>query len=411
MATSAGTANVRQAACKTEAWLSSQNEAFKAAIDGAPLEETLGILTLAAVKRVTDATSCAFYLANDEGTELSHIVGMPQSYADKVKGFPIGPDSTACGLAASIGEPVITADVRDDPAWEPWLWLAEEYDYRACWSFPIELDGGRLGGTFAMYFEEPHSPTAFDLGIAKTMCRAASLLIAQQRAAEKIRAASEALRDSKGRMRVLLGELQHRVRNTLAVVKSITARTADSSASVEDMAAHLMGRLDAFARVQSAVARNPGSGVDLDMIVMDELAAHAIRAGEHLSIHGPQVKLDPKAAETISLAVHELTTNAVKHGPFGRQGGQLKVNWRIAGGQGPKRRLLFEWTEAGLDRPPAEPTRHGFGMELLKRVLPYDLDAETDLRFAENGLQFTMQLPVRHVVGTERRAARLPLPY
>ena len=210
--------------------------------------------------------------------------------------------------------------------------------------------------------------------------------------------AEAALRESEARLCVLLAELQHRVRNTLAVVKSITSRTADTSKSVDQMSAHLVGRLDAFARVQSAVTRNPEAGIDLAMIVMDELAAHAIHEGEHLSIKGPSLKLLPKAAESISLAVHELATNAVKHGPFGGNGGRLAVSWRIEQADGHDRRMHFEWSERGLDGELSIPKRQGFGMELLTRALPYDLGATTDMKFDKGGITFRMDLPSDHVV-------------
>jgi hypothetical protein len=63
---------------------------------------------------------------------------MPQAYAQHVNGFRIGPQSLACGLAAGTGQPIITRDVIEEPLWKPWLWLAEEFEYRACWSFPVE---------------------------------------------------------------------------------------------------------------------------------------------------------------------------------------------------------------------------------------------------------------------------------
>ena len=225
--------------------------------------------------------------------------------------------------------------------------------------------------------------------------------------------AESALRESEARLRTLLAELQHRVRNTLAVVKSITKRTADSSTSVEEMAAHLNGRLDAFARVQSAVTRNPDAGIDLASIVADELAAHAVHEGDHLAIKGPDLRLEPKAAESISLAVHELVTNAVKHGSLRGNGGRLNVNWRLDGADGAKRRLMFEWSEAGMDGGTAKPERQGFGMELLTRMLPYDLGAKTNIEFQEGGIRFSMELPVEHIrsdseggAGTARGSAR-----
>jgi two-component system CheB/CheR fusion protein len=210
--------------------------------------------------------------------------------------------------------------------------------------------------------------------------------------------AEAALRESEARLRTLLAELQHRVRNTLAVVKSIAMRTGESSGSVDEMSAHLSGRLDAFARVQSAVTRNPDAGVDLMSLLSDEMLAHAAHEGDQFTARGPAVALQPKAAESMSLALHELTTNAVKHGALhGRNGGRIAVRWSYAGSDG-NRYLDFEWTERGVDGADAKPDREGFGMELLKRILPYDLGAKTDVNIGADGLKFAMQLPISHVV-------------
>ncbi|HEX6741356.1 MAG TPA: sensor histidine kinase, partial [Sphingomicrobium sp.] len=186
---------------------------------------------------------------------------------------------------------------------------------------------------------------------------------------------------------------------------SITARTAESSPSVEDMAAHLNGRLDAFARVQSAVTRNPDAGVDIAAMVSDELLVHAAHEGEQLSIDGPEISLWPKAAESFSLAIHELATNAVKHGALtagnGKRG-KIAVKWKL-NGSGDGKALRFEWVENGLDGKLAKPTRSGFGMELLTRILPYDLGAKTKVEFPATGLRFLMDLPANHVAGTREK--------
>jgi GAF domain-containing protein len=102
---------------------------------------------------------------------------MPQTYAQHVDGFPIGPQSLACGLAAGTGQPIITRDVVEEPLWKPWLWLAKEFEYRACWSFPVETSTGKILGTFAMYYKDPREATQRDLDLAATLTRAASLII------------------------------------------------------------------------------------------------------------------------------------------------------------------------------------------------------------------------------------------
>jgi two-component system CheB/CheR fusion protein len=203
--------------------------------------------------------------------------------------------------------------------------------------------------------------------------------------------AEAALRESETRLRLLLSELQHRVRNTLGLVKTITRRTAQSSSSVGEMEAQLSGRLDAFGRVQAAVTRNPDEGVDLKSLVTDELLAHGLKQGDGLAISGPDLRLNTKTAESISLAVHELATNAVKHNGLGANGGKVSVSWKLTGDGNPA--LAFEWKEQSGNGDLPKPKRKGFGFELLTRGLPYDLGGETDLKFESGGVHFRMEVP------------------
>jgi two-component system CheB/CheR fusion protein len=109
---------------------------------------------------------------------------------------------------------------------------------------------------------------------------------------------------------------------------------------------------------------------------------------------GPDIALRPKAAESFSLALHELATNAVKHGALTAKEGRIRVQWRLEDGEHPA--LYFEWLEQGL-KDVGQPTRRGFGIELLTRFLPYDLGARTEVQFKPTGLKFMMQLPVTHL--------------
>jgi PAS domain S-box-containing protein len=203
----------------------------------------------------------------------------------------------------------------------------------------------------------------------------------------------EEIRSLYRHQQTLLAELQHRVRNTLAVVRSITRRTAETSDSVEEMAAHLQGRLDAFSRVQAVVTRNPEAGVDLAGLVEDELLAHAARGGERLTIGGDEISLKSRPAESLSLAIHELATNAVKYGALACADGRIDVRWARERQDG-QERLKLLWQESGVDMSESRPERQGFGLELLQRTLPYDLRAETKVEFRPEGLRFTLDMPV-----------------
>jgi two-component system CheB/CheR fusion protein len=194
------------------------------------------------------------------------------------------------------------------------------------------------------------------------------------------------------RQRLLLAELQHRVRNTLGVVRSISRRTAESSSSVEEYASHLDGRLNAFARTQALVTRDPEGGVDFEYLVVEELLAYNAREGEQVRVSGPRVRLQPKAAETFALAIHELATNALKYGALSRPTGRIEVTWRLDETVDPAE-LVFEWRERGGPRVGAPP-RKGFGTELLERTLAFELKGQTRMAFDDPGLQCSITIPL-----------------
>lgn len=200
-----------------------------------------------------------------------------------------------------------------------------------------------------------------------------------------------AINRAEDRQRLLLGELQHRVRNTLAVVRSIARRTAETSTTVEDFASHLDGRLNAFARTQAMVTRDPEAGVDLEYLIVEELLAYNAREGEQVHISGPNVRLQPKPAETFALAVHELATNALKYGALREPSGRIEINWRVDESTVPPQ-LIFDWRESGGPTVRA-PRRKGFGTELLERTLSFELKARTELAFDAPGVHYSIAIP------------------
>jgi len=194
------------------------------------------------------------------------------------------------------------------------------------------------------------------------------------------------------RQRLLLAELQHRVRNTLGVVRSIARRSAETSTSVEEYASHLDGRLNALARIQAMVNRDPEGGFDLEYLIVEELLGYNAREGDQLRVSGPPVRLQPKAAETFALALHELATNAIKYGALSQPAGRLDVSWRLDDADGTKR-LIFDWRERG-GPPVTPPKRKGFGGELLERTLAFELKGKTTLTFDPSGLHCTILIPI-----------------
>jgi two-component system, chemotaxis family, CheB/CheR fusion protein len=177
-------------------------------------------------------------------------------------------------------------------------------------------------------------------------------------------------------------------------------RSAETSTSVEEYASHLDGRLNAFARTQALVTRDPENGVDLEYLVVEELLGYNAREGEQLRVSGPPVRFQPKAAETFGLAIHELATNAIKYGALSQPGGVVEVSWRVDDTANPSSWLMFEWREKGGPRvTPAK--RKGFGSELLERTLAFEFKGKTTLTYNPSGVQCTIAIPLnRRVIHT-----------
>ena len=199
-----GQKQAEEALHRNASWLAGQKEAFQTAVNGAPLEESLRALIKAAIEQTDAEARCAFYIADASGTALYHVTSIPESYANEVAGFKIGPESLACGLAVYTGQSVITPDVTKEPRWKPWLWLAEKYEYRACWSFPVEGSAGKVVGTFAMYFKQPREATGRDHEFAARLAQAAGIIISRYREAEERTHAESVLRESEERFRALV---------------------------------------------------------------------------------------------------------------------------------------------------------------------------------------------------------------
>ena len=217
------------------------------------------------------------------------------------------------------------------------------------------------------------------------------------------------MRVLQGRQEVLLAELQHRVRNIMAVIRTVAARTAENSATVADYAARLGGRLEAFARTQVILTRHAGVGVDLEEMVRDELMAQTTQGGQ-VDIGGPHVRLSAKAAEVLTLAVHELATNAVKHGALSRPDGSVRVRWDVAN-DGGEMLLTLGWTETGTGVRLTEPLRKGFGTELIEQRVPYELNGTGRLDILPEGMEAVISFLLRpgdSILQTDAGSVRSP---
>lgn len=194
---------------------------------------------------------------------------------------------------------------------------------------------------------------------------------------------------------VLVGELQHRTRNLLAIVRSVLSQTLKASGSLGDLEQRFGSRLASLSRVQSLLSQGCGHSVTMRDLVVGELAAHGSGAADpRVTIKGPRVDLPSKAVQVLALALHELATNALKHGALGQEQAKLSVRWAMSGADA-QRFVTIRWVEEGVTLPPGDPdAKRGFGRQLIERALPYDLGAEACFSFAEDGVRCEIRVPV-----------------
>lgn len=187
-------------------------------------------------------------------------------------------------------------------------------------------------------------------------------------------------------LRAARAEATRRARSIFAMVRSIARRTGRAHDSVDEYVAHLEGRLGALARVYN-LADLDSSGIDLETMIRDEHLAHAAPLDRRVEIGGPTVRLEHGVAEILALAMHELAINAVKFGALSTPRGRIEIGWRSDERDG-RSRLAIVWSESGLAADAALSSR-GFGVELIERMLSYELEARTSLSIA-NGRLFCM---------------------
>lgn len=195
------------------------------------------------------------------------------------------------------------------------------------------------------------------------------------------------------RNKVLLSSLQHRVRNALALVRSIARRTAQTSETIEDFQARLDARLGAVARAQALALLDTSETLPMEQLLAGELLAHAAHEGEQISLRGPAVRLGYAAAGPLGLAIHELAVNAVEYGALSQQNGRIEVSWQVEAPGGDSSVLRLDWREAGVPAAAAGPRRRGFGTEMIEQTLAYELDATASLGFGLDGIHCTIDLP------------------
>lgn len=203
------------------------------------------------------------------------------------------------------------------------------------------------------------------------------------------------------RQTLLIRELHHRVKNTLATVQAIVGSTARTASSIETFYEAFVGRIKSLAHTHSVLTEATWQTAQLSDLLLSELRPYAEVSDEggaegRVSLDGPAIDLPSEIAVPVGMAIHELTTNAAKYGALSNRVGRVAVTWSLEPG-GPAGTLKFSWRESG-GPPVRAPTRQGFGSRLLQRVLITQVQAEVVTDYDPGGFSLTMlaPLPVRN---------------
>ena len=192
------------------------------------------------------------------------------------------------------------------------------------------------------------------------------------------------------RQRLLVNELNHRVKNSLATVQAIAAQSLRGPGVEPDARERFMARLFALARANDVLVAETWLGASLQAVAVEMALPHG--GAERIIVSGPQVHLAPQTATAMALGLHELATNAAKYGALSSAQGRVSLTWSVDG-EGADRRLRLVWRETG---GPAvtRPGPPGFGSRLIERGLASELKANVRLDFAATGVVFNLTAPL-----------------
>lgn len=192
------------------------------------------------------------------------------------------------------------------------------------------------------------------------------------------------------RQRMLNEELNHRVKNVLAIIKSLVGNPTQEGRTLQEYVSALKGRIQALSFAHDQVVRGEGGGMLRDLLDA-ELSPHRSPDSEIVA-HGPGVLLDSRAFSVMALVLHELATNAAKYGALAQAGGKLTILWEL----NDVGDCVISWKEA-VPGTVTAPTRTGFGSALISRSVPYDLGGKSKVTYQSHGIEAEILLPARHV--------------
>lgn len=256
----------------------------------------------------------------------------------------------------------------------------------------LETSEGLPLGTLCVLDDNVRDLSEAQVFALQTLARQVMALLELRRAlAQRDRALAGRAR-AEERQTLLTRELHHRVKNTLATVQAVAASTARSATRLDQFQHAFSGRIASLARTHAILTEDERQAASLLDLLRMELARFAETSSRRVSLHGPPVMLPSEVAIPLGMAIHELTSNSVKHGSLSAEHGSVSVGWGVDNESAPAT-LHLEWVERG--GPPVEaPSRQGYGARVLERVLGGQVGATVAADYDPKGLEVTIEIPL-----------------
>jgi two-component sensor histidine kinase len=191
---------------------------------------------------------------------------------------------------------------------------------------------------------------------------------------------------------LLAREMQHRLKNALAMLQAIVFQSFRSAETKEEIEQAISARLSALADANDMLLVEHGARLSLRAIVDRLIRIHEPAEGSRFRIHGREIFLAPRVAFAFALILHEMATNAVKYGALSNEIGHIELAWKVSS-QTSEPAFTLRWVEAG-GPPISPPTRRGFGTRLIESVLAPSVGFATDVSFPETGAMLTIEAPM-----------------
>lgn len=291
--------------------------------------------------------------------------------------------------------------------------VAGEFGLRFYAGVPLRTHDGFNLGMLCVIDREPRTVTEDEIRILSDLAAVVMDEMELRRAARHaVAQREEEIAERKrieAQQQILIHELNHRVKNTLATIQAIASQTGRTCTNPSEFVVRFNGRIAALCRAHDLLTAGGWDGGSLRDLAMLSLGAYRYEDSERISLSGPALTLSPKAALSLNMVLYELATNAAKYGALSTPEGRVHVEWRL---QRTKRGTVaqIDWREEGGPPIEAPPQRQGFGSMVISRTVRHDLSGTCELMYTRAGLRALISLPFQNNFTAAPRQRHKPSP-